>query len=199
MSDPILLDPAQLLPEYVSVAQLDAYYAVLMEENRRVNIVSRETSRPDFDRIAAESLLPLRVIPSAFTSYLDIGSGAGFPAIPVLLSRKHAPECVMVERRQRKAAALEYITRHLGLRATILRKAFEETQLKQTFDLITLRWVKLTPSLLTLILDCLAPDGAFVYYSETTRSHAAADAHTTAFRCPQDDTVKSFTVYRKKA
>ncbi|HVP06296.1 MAG TPA: hypothetical protein VMS71_00535, partial [Candidatus Acidoferrum sp.] len=55
------LDVAGIRAKYDPTKRLDLYYSLLMEENKRVNLVSRETSREDFDRMVAESLLPFDV------------------------------------------------------------------------------------------------------------------------------------------
>src|SRR5512140_2142193 len=109
MSNPnhVALDTAATLTRHSNRNLIDRYYLELMKENAKVNLVSRETSREDFDRLFAESLLPLDIISSGkFTGYLDIGSGGGIPAIPLLISGRVSGSIVLVERTQKKAAAL---------------------------------------------------------------------------------------------
>src|SRR5204862_94771 len=59
--------------------------------------------------------------------WVDLGSGAGFPGIPIACSLKDAPgsEVVLVESDSRKAAFLREVIRSLQLPATVLVRRVE--------------------------------------------------------------------------
>ncbi len=194
MTPALTLDPPVLLKKYLQPNLIDRYFNYLMAENRKVNLVSRETSREDFERLIAESLLPLEILTSGFGSYLDIGSGGGFPAIPLILTERVFGEIIMIERTQKKALALQRILTELDLPATVHDKDYEHFQLTTKFDLITLRYVKLTPRLLSRIAGHLNDDGSFVYFSEPDFEVAEATVDKYTFKLPQSDVVKSFSV-----
>ena len=198
MPDFLPYDPPSLLARHIPDNLLDRYHSLLMSENKRVNLVSRETTRQDFDRLVCESLLPLEVLGSCFDAYLDIGSGGGFPAVPLLLSRGAGVDSVLIERTGKRAVALERILTGLGLQADVEKRTFGEFHTGPTFDLITLRYVKLTPDLLARALGYLRPKGTFVYFSTPDFSCKMADVTAYKFRSPQDEITKSFTVLKKK-
>ncbi len=170
-------NPGQVISRLDPESKLNRYYHLLLKENERVNLVSRETlSRKSgvtpggipegLLKLGVESLVPIENLQeTAFENYLDIGSGGGFPAVPILLLYRVGHAC-MVERTQKKAGALRRILLALEKRAEIRPESFEQCDLgNETFDLVTLRQVKLTPALLGRILSLLAVGGVFVYYS----------------------------------
>ena len=197
ITDPLILDPAALIDKYLDRARLDRYFELLMEQNRVVNLVSRETSRGDFDRMVAESLLPLDFIGTTFDSYLDIGSGGGLPAVPMILAGIGASHSTLIERTGKKAKALGQIVAGLELTAGIEPTNFAELHLKPSFQLVTLRYVKLDPRLLSRILERLEPGGKFVYYSSPDFKTFSGSAETHRFVSGQDQAVKSLTIFQK--
>ena len=198
-SDKIDFNIEAVLDKYLAEEKLELYYQELMAANRKVNLVSRETTLQSFRRLAAESLLPLDIIGSAktFENYLDIGSGGGFPAVPILLTGK-INSAVLVERTAKKTAALEKILKNLSLEAAVVARNFEELTFKKPFDLISLRYIKLTEGLLKKIFINLANGGFFVYYSSTDVETYQNLARIHPFSAPQDTVIKSLTVYQKK-
>ena len=189
---------AEVLSRYIDREALDRYYLELMKENVAVNLVSRETSRSDFDRLCAESLLPLNALPKPVTNYLDIGAGGGIPAIPLIMSGRISGQSVLVERTLKKAAALERITTSLKLPCRVVARTFEELSLSERFDLITMRLVKLDRSLLQKIAPILSGSGQFIYFSAKALDSRKLYADSYAFTGSEHGILKHFTVFRTK-
>ncbi len=197
MNGIITYETAELLQKYLPDGRLDAYFDALMAENEKVNLVSRETTRDAFARLVCESLLPLKTLPDSFDKHLDIGSGGGFPAVPIALAGRVGEETTLVERTGKKAAALKSMCATLGIKARVIRQTFEEIKFTTRYDLITLRYVKLTPSLLKSIMGRLRTDGVFVYYSTPEFAPGKFQSMTVKFRSPESEVVKSFTLLKK--
>lgn len=197
MTDPILLNPVSLLASEDPSRRMDQYLDLLMSENQRVNLVSRETSRDRLARMAAEALLPAVQLDLRAGSYLDIGSGGGIPAIPILLSRRATGPSLLVERTQKKAATLSRIASGLDLKVEVIDRTFEELRLNRTFDLITLSYVKLTERLLESILAVLDQEGRFIYYSTPTFPPKSCLVERYPFMIEGDSAVRSFSVFRR--
>lgn len=93
--------------------QLIGHYSMLQRWNRRTNLTRiiepREAARFHY----AESLLGARFINGA-RSLLDIGSGAGFPAVPIAIARPDV-EVVALEANQKKSLFLNEAKDELGL------------------------------------------------------------------------------------
>jgi 16S rRNA (guanine527-N7)-methyltransferase len=95
--------------------RLACYLDLLRDWNRRINLVSRKS----IDRVVEEQLIPslavLRVV-AADTAVraLDVGSGGGFPGIPLAILRPRV-RIDLVESVEKKCRFLEEAVRALGL------------------------------------------------------------------------------------
>ncbi|MFM2124867.1 MAG: rRNA ((527)-N(7))-methyltransferase RsmG [Acidobacteriota bacterium] len=93
--------------------QLQNHYDLLVRWNPKLNL-TRITSLEDAARLHyCESLYLGRCLPEGALSIADIGSGPGFPGVPIAILR---PECqvTLVESHQRKAVFLRESTRGLA-------------------------------------------------------------------------------------
>ncbi|UCD64172.1 MAG: class I SAM-dependent methyltransferase [Candidatus Zixiibacteriota bacterium] len=200
---PVPFEPAHLLSKYDPGGVLGEYLRLLQQESRRLNLVSRETSFSDLERLAAESLLPLEHIgPPMFERYLDIGSGGGFPGIPTVVGAQ-IREAILMERTLKKSLALKRIATALGYeppRLDVVHSDFEQHKFSSGFSLITLRLVKLSRRLLKKVVKCLDDDGTFVYFSEPPpeieTTHLCLKTHR--YISGMSSTPKAFTILRKK-
>jgi 16S rRNA (guanine527-N7)-methyltransferase len=199
----IIYDPVELLRRYDPEDKLERYYQLLLQENKRINLVSRETTEGGFislTKLAAQSLLPFEKIDiDEIENYLDIGSGGGFPAVPILLTEK-VKQATLIERTKKKAGALRRILLALDVKAEIINQSFEETSLELTFDLITLQLVKLTPQLFESIFSVLKPGGYFVYYAtpDFDPTDKSTESATFYYSTALGEASGRFTIFHKK-
>lgn len=195
----VTFDATAIINRFGCREGLGRFHTLLMEENARVNLVSRETSRADFDRMAAECLLPIEMIGQKArpTSYLDIGAGGGFPLIPITLamSPDRAAAC---ERTQKKASAIIRMAKALALDIHVTPRTFEDIRFESTFDLITLRYVKLTPLLLKGIISILSETGTFIYYSDPSFAVEPLIIRRYQFQTSPDQPFKHFCLISAK-
>lgn len=100
----------RLSPE--QAAELCRHYALLVRWNRVLNLTSVDRLEEAVVRHYCESLFLADHLPAEPVSVLDVGSGAGFPGIPVAVLR---PDCTvtLAESHRRKAVFLREATRHL--------------------------------------------------------------------------------------
>ena len=97
--------------------RMAAYLELLREWNQRVNLVSRKS----IDRVIEEQLVPSLaalgvVAPGKACRVLDIGSGGGFPGIPLAILRP-AARVDLVDSVRKKCLFLEEAVRVADLRA----------------------------------------------------------------------------------
>ena len=204
----IIYDPSELLKRFDPQNKLERYYQVLLQENEKINLVSRETAKGsstagliELKKLAAQSLIPFEKIDIGdIDNYLDIGSGGGFPAIPIMLTQKIKQACLLVERTKKKAGALRRMLLALEIKATITDQSFEETSFEPVFDLITLRLVKLTPQLFNRIFFLLRPSGCFVYYAapDFDLTGKSTDSATFYHSTSSGEATGRFTIFYKK-
>lgn len=120
--------------------QLEAHYNLLLRWNQRLNL-TRITSLEDAVRFHyCESLFLALSLPTKPLRIVDIGSGGGFPGIPVAIFR---PDCelTLVESHQRKAVFLREASRNIANIRVIAARAEE---VNEKFDLAISRAVSLS-------------------------------------------------------
>lgn len=113
-----------------ATAGFAAYLALLLRANTQVNLVSRREAVPEtlVERHLLEALEALQFLPAAGRTpvgLLDVGSGGGFPAIPLLLARRDL-EGVLVETVGKKASFLRDAVEVLGLTARVVNARFPD-------------------------------------------------------------------------
>jgi len=130
--------------EELSVAQLKQladYLALLLHWNSKTNLTSVREPEEIVKRHFGESLfLASAVSGEAFATAIDVGSGAGFPGIPLKI---YAPQIAvtLVESQNKKATFLKEAIRKVTLTSiNVFSRRAEELQ--QKTDLVTLRAVE---------------------------------------------------------
>jgi 16S rRNA (guanine527-N7)-methyltransferase len=88
----------------------------------------------------------------------DVGSGAGFPGIPIKL---WAPEVslTLIESNQKKATFLKEVTRALTLTNVNIQTTRAESLASASFAVVTLRAVERFESILPVAVRLVAPGG----------------------------------------
>jgi len=91
---------------------LEAHYKLLTQWNSRLNLTRIESVEDAVRLHYCESLLVGTKLPEGPLRIIDVGSGAGFPGIPIAILR---PECTvtLVESHQRKGVFLREASRSL--------------------------------------------------------------------------------------
>ena len=113
------------LPE-AAVERLANHYELVQEHNPLLHLVGPSSPEEFAVRHVLESLTMLEfLLPGA--SFADVGTGAGFPAIPCLIVREDLSG-MLIESKKKKSAFLTDAVHRLGIaeRATVLNKQFAE-------------------------------------------------------------------------
>ncbi|HET7708582.1 MAG TPA: 16S rRNA (guanine(527)-N(7))-methyltransferase RsmG [Sphingomicrobium sp.] len=129
-----------------TIAKLECYAALIREENRRQNLVSRSTLDTLWGRHIVDSAQLARFEPFDGASWLDIGSGAGLPGL--VLAALVAGPVTLVEPRRLRADFLQRAAAELDLVVTVHLSKVEA--LRGRFDSITARAVASVDRLLHL-------------------------------------------------
>ena len=99
------------------ITQFLTYLAELKKWNRAYNLTALKTDADIVIKHFLDSLLFLKVLPHYVKSIADVGSGAGFPGIPLKIIRPDI-EIVLIEPVQKKALFLEHMQRVLSMSGT---------------------------------------------------------------------------------
>lgn len=125
--------------EEAQCRRLEGHYELLQAWNQRLNLTAVHSVEDIVVRHYCESLFVGRNLPQGPLRIVDVGSGAGFPGIPVGVLR---PECTicLVESRRKKATFLREATRGWGNVQVFGGRAEE---LEPRFDWLISRAVKM--------------------------------------------------------
>jgi 16S rRNA (guanine527-N7)-methyltransferase len=158
-------------PKFMS--RIQEYTALIRRWNKALHLVSDGDldHMEDIHIVDAFSLVPyIRKFTNPETGILDIGSGGGFPVIPLKCLCPDLP-CTLIERNEGKIGFLHRVTARLELTGIeIMHGAFPETVDTVTASVITARAVerpeKFVPALLsrmpeTSVFLCQAPMDKF--------------------------------------
>ena len=150
-----------VLPED-RLALFETYQETLLLWNGRMNLVSLQSELDLPVRHFIDSLTLLPHLPAGPQSLLDIGSGAGFPAVPVRILRPDL-RVTLLEASRKKCSFLKELTRKLGLQDVAVLNLRLEELLKQparpSFDIITSRATLKLPELVEKGLPLLKDRG----------------------------------------
>ncbi len=98
-------------------------------------------------------------------SFLDVGTGAGFPSIPLLIMRRDI-KGVLLDAQQKRLNFLNDVINELGLNAVTLHARAEEAaknkQYRENFDIVTARAVAAMPPLTEYCLPFVKVGGKFL-------------------------------------
>jgi len=107
------------------------FLSELKRWNRAYNLTGLKKDEDIVIKHFLDSLLYLRAIPDGEIKVADIGSGAGFPGIPIKIIRPEI-EIYLIEPTKKKSAFLRHITRQLSLNKTeVIEKRIEEVRANQ--------------------------------------------------------------------
>ena len=125
-------------------AQIKSFLTFLSELkkwNRAYNLTGLKTDQDIIIKHFLDSLLYLRAIPAETQRLADVGSGAGFPGLPLKIMMPEL-EVFLVESSRKKTAFLRHITRLLKLEGVeVLEKRIEGLDVKyeKSFDVAVSR------------------------------------------------------------
>jgi 16S rRNA (guanine527-N7)-methyltransferase len=125
-------------PPTASLISLSKYLSELDHWRQRSNLTGQLTAGDLVDH-ALESLVPADLISRA-GSLIDIGSGAGFPGVPLAIVSPDIP-VTLLEPRAKRAAFLRHIVRGLPLPNTRVEESRIEDVGGQTFGAAATRAV----------------------------------------------------------
>ena len=139
--------------------------ATLIRWNQKMNLTSIVTPIDMAVKHYLDSIIPIPYIKS-YTSLLDVGSGAGFPGIPLKIMLPSL-QVILLEAKRKKVSFLRHVIQVLNLKHTLAEQARFEVlahdPIKQdTFDVIVGRAFSSLERLVNEALPLLSTGGVIV-------------------------------------
>lgn len=139
-------------------------YDFLVEYNEKVNL----TAITDFEEVVVkhfvDSILPFSKLSiDKGASFIDVGTGAGFPSIPLLIYRPDL-EGTLLEALNKRCVFLEAACELVGVKAKVVHGRAEDyaKDNREQFDIATARAVAAMPVLCEYCLPYVKAGGRFI-------------------------------------
>lgn len=149
---------------------MDKYIEVFLNQNSKLNLISKNDEKFLWEKHIFDSLS----IEKFFEKYgkgktlLDIGTGGGFPSVPIALKYPEI-EVYALDSIRKKINAIENIRTELNIQN--LHPICDRAEnIKQKFDIITSRAVATLDKITGYAMPLLNKDGYFVAY-KSLRAH----------------------------
>ena len=138
-----------------TIASLNIYEALLLENNRKFNLISKSTENILKTRHILDSAQAIDFIDKSSKICADLGTGAGFPGIVLSIlfkERKYPIRIDLYEKSPKKCQFLSKIVKKLDLNALVFEKnVFEQKNLE--VDTIVARAFKPIQSIFKIVTE----------------------------------------------
>jgi 16S rRNA (guanine527-N7)-methyltransferase len=162
-------------------AKLDAFLALLLRWNPRINLVAEASPAEIRSRHIEDSLQLLPLLPPGPGPLGDLGSGGGFPGL--ILALATGREAHLVESDRRKAAFLTEAAARLGLTRVTVHATRAESATLPPLGVLTARALAPLTALLPHAARFLAPNGIALFpKGRTAEAELTAAAAFWTFR-----------------
>lgn len=172
----------QLLSPFVArpvdaekLRQLQLYLDLLLKWNSKINLTAVRDPEEIVQRHFGESLFAAEQLQlDTASTLIDLGSGAGFPGLPIKIAAPHL-EVTLIESQQKKVAFLREVIRVLQLeRISVYAGRAEQSQLKS--QIVTMRAVERFEASLPIAASLSEAGGKMVLLVGSAQIHTARDA-----------------------
>ncbi len=145
--------------------RLDIYAARLVEWNEKMNLTAITEPTGVVVKHFADSLTVAPLLPAGVFSLIDVGTGAGFPGVPLALLRGDC-RLTLLDSLQKRLTFLESLCRELGLPVKLVHARAEEggrqAAMREKYDVAVARAVAALPTLCEYCLPFVKVGGRFL-------------------------------------
>lgn len=153
---------------HLSELQIDQflkYYHYLIQENQKFNLTAITDFKEVVEKHFIDSVIPYQEIPVG-AKVIDIGTGAGFPGIPLKILRSDI-QLTLLDSLQKRIKFLDLLLKELDISnvSTVHARAEDYCmQQREQFDIVFSRAVAALPTLLEYALPYLTIGGSAILY-----------------------------------
>lgn len=195
------------------INQLDVFYELLVEKNKVMNL----TAITEFDEVIvkhfADSLSICKVLPADVNTVCDLGTGAGFPGIPMAIAYPNI-QFTLIDSLNKRIKFLQEVVDAIGLtNVTLIHARAEEAGrnklYREQFDLVVSRAVANISTLSEYCLPLVKLNGYFISFkSGDVKDEISASGNAISklggkmqspdyFELPGTDISRSFIIIDK--
>lgn len=150
----------------IALERFDKYAELLVYWNERINLTAITDPKEIITKHFVDCLVLLNYIDIPLeSSYIDVGTGAGFPGVVLLIARPDL-NATLLDSTKKKLTVIEEILKELGLSANILHSRAEDAakkaEYREQFDFVTARAVTNMRNLCEYCLPFIHCKGQFI-------------------------------------
>lgn len=173
------------------IAKFNRYLDLLLEWNEKFNL----TAITDKDEIEEKHFIDSIELINFFDlknkTLIDIGSGAGFPGIPLAIVEPSL-KVTLLEATGKRVTFLKEVVKELNLKnVEVIQGRAEELGTREKYDIVTARAVKELNVLLEISFYLVKVGGSFIAYKSSLIDEEISNAKH-AFKCLQIEDYKKF-------
>ncbi len=149
----------------------------MVEYNKNVNLTAITDFKEIVEKHFIDSILPFTSVKIAEkSSFIDVGTGAGFPSLPLLIWRDDL-KGTLCDSLQKRCVYLEKACVKLGIKAEIVHARAEELgrERREKYDFATARAVSAMPILTEFCLPFVRKDGLFIALKSVNEDAKSAE------------------------
>ncbi len=145
--------------------QIRSYVDLLLRWNIKTSLTTVTDPAEILRFHFGESLLAVTTVPIRHGRLADVGSGAGFPAVPIRMVSEDL-SVILIESNQKKATFLAEVVRELQLQSVEVRRCrMEDVRFDdEAVDFVTARAVRINEEFLNWSRGSLNPSGSVVLW-----------------------------------
>lgn len=159
--DKILIDEFELTKRQLT--QFKEYFLFLDEWNQKMNLTAIKDEKNVYHKHFLDSLMLAKFTPLNAQSILDVGSGAGFPSIPLKILHPGL-KITIIDSLKKRIHFLKQLCQHLDLDVELIHGRVETHNKRDYYDIVTARAVAKLNKLCELCLPFVKQKGKFYAY-----------------------------------
>lgn len=180
------------------ISKFEKYLELLLEWNEKFNLTAITDKEEIEEKHFIDSLELIKFVDLKNKTLIDIGSGAGFPGIPLAIAEPTL-KVTLLEATGKRVTFLKEVVKNLGLQnVEVLQGRAEELATREKYDIVTARAVKELNILLEISFYLVKVGGSFIAYKSSLVDEEISNAKH-AFKCLQIDGYKKYDYFLPKS
>lgn len=143
------------------LVQFSKYFELLVEWNQKINLTAIIEKEDVYVKHFFDSLCLIKAYPISNQKLLDVGSGAGFPSIPLKIIYPEL-EVTIIDSLNKRIKFLQLLCKEIGVSARLIHGRAEEHEFKNNYDIVTARAVARLRVLSEICIPFVKPGGKFI-------------------------------------
>ena len=180
------------------ISKFETFLNLLLEWNEKFNLTAITDKDEIEEKHFIDSIELVKYFDVKNKTLLDVGSGAGFPGIPLAIVEPTL-QVTLLESNGKRVSFLREAIKVLGLQnIDIIQGRVEELGTREKYDFVTARAVKELNILLELCFYLVKVNGSFIAYKSSGVDEEILNAKH-AFKCLQIEDYKKFDYFLPKS